>query len=155
MLMLRANLAALILSILASDAAPTRAAAQEAARSLSPEAAVVGYCAAWNSVERAQRDRLLARVWASDGVYSDPNPTLTVGRAALSDTIAALQRRYPGARFRCSAPQTHHAAMRVTWLFLRPDKTEVAHGEDIYELAEDGRIRRVTGFFGAPPVVKR
>ena len=59
-----------------------------------------------------------------------------------------------GARFRCSAPQTHRRAMRVAWIFLRPDKTEVAHGMDFHELAADGRIRRVTGFFGAPPEVK-
>jgi hypothetical protein len=43
--------------------------------------------------------------------------------------------------------------MRVAWIFLRPDKTEVAHGMDFHELAADGRIRRVTGFFGAPPVI--
>jgi hypothetical protein len=115
---------------------------------------VVGYCAAWNTEDRTERDRLLARVWMPDGVYSDPNPTRTVGRAALSDTIAALQHRYPGARFRCSAPQTHHDAMQVTWILLKPDKTEVARGVDFYELAADGRIRRVTGFFGPPPVVK-
>ncbi|HEX7981794.1 MAG TPA: hypothetical protein VF461_24525 [Gemmatimonadaceae bacterium] len=35
-----------------------------------------------------------------------------------------------------------------------PDKTEVARGMDFFELAEDGRIRRVTGFFGAPPAIK-
>jgi hypothetical protein len=134
--------------------ATTSAEAQQAAHSLSPEDAVIGYCAAWNTDDRAERDRLLAKVWAPDGVYSDPNPTRTVGRAALSDTIASLQRRYPGARFRCSAPQTHHDAMRVTWIFLKPDKTEVARGTDFYELAADGRIRRVTGFFGEPPVIK-
>ena len=94
------------------------------------------------------------RVWTPDGVYSDPNPTRTVGRAALSDTIAALQHRYPGARFRCSAPQVHHQAMRTTWIFRKPDGSEIARGTDFFELAEDGRIRRVTGFFGAPPVVK-
>ncbi|HEX5409380.1 MAG TPA: hypothetical protein VFW89_06390 [Gemmatimonadaceae bacterium] len=58
-----------------------------------------------------------------------------------------------GARFRCSAPQTHCRAMRVAWTFLRPDNTEVAHEMDFHELAPDGRIRRVTVFFGAPPVV--
>lgn len=132
-----------------------RAHAQQPSRALTPDSAVVLYCAAWNTDDPAARARLLERVWTPDGVYSDPNPTRTVGRAALSDSIAALRRRYPGARFHCSPPQTHHAAMRVTWLYLRPDKTEVARGEDFYELAPDGRIKRVTGFFGAAPVVKR
>jgi hypothetical protein len=133
----------------------TQAHTQESTRAVSPDSAVILYCAAWNTDDRADRARLLERVWTPDGVYSDPNPTRTVGRAALSDSIAALRRRYPGARFHCSAPQTHHAAMRTTWLYLRPDKTEVARGEDFFELAEDGRIKRVTGFFGAAPVVKR
>jgi hypothetical protein len=128
--------------------------AQHPAHSLTPDSAVVLYCAAWNTDAKLERDRLLARVWTPDGVYSDPNPTRTVGRAALSDTIAALQHRYPGARFRCSAPQVHHSAMRTTWIFRKPDGSEVARGMDFFELAEGGRIRRVTGFFGAPPVVK-
>ena len=150
---LRIHVCAVVLGALASAAVVTSAESQQAARSFSPDTVVVGYCAAWNTVDRAERDRLLARVWAPDGVYSDPNPTLTTGRAALSDTIGALQHRYPGARFRCSAPQTHHSFMRVSWVFLRPDKTEVAHGMDFYELAADGRIRRVVGFFGPPPKV--
>jgi hypothetical protein len=132
----------------------TTAHAQQRAHSLAPDSAVVLYCAAWNTDTKAERDRLLARVWTPDAVYSDPNPTRTVGRAALSDTIAALQHRYPGARFHCSAPQVHHAAMRTTWIFRKPDGSEVANGMDFFELAEDGRIRRVTGFFGAPPVLK-
>jgi hypothetical protein len=110
----------------------------------------------------APREESTLRSWppmhhdpaASDGVFTDSNPTLAVGRAVLSDTIAALQKRYPGARFRCSAPQTHHGFMRTTWIFLRPDKTEVARGEDFFELAGDGRIRRVTGFFGEAPAIK-
>ena len=132
----------------------TSAHAQQPARAPSPDSAVVLYCAAWNSDDVAERTRLLERVWAPDGVYSDPNPTRTVGRVVLSDSIAALRRRYPGARFHCSAPQSHHNMMRTAWLYLRPDKTEVARGEDFFELAADGRIKRVTGFFGAAPVAK-
>jgi hypothetical protein len=150
---LPASLSAVVVSALVSGTA-TRVHAQQSAHSLTPDSAVVLYCAAWNTNAKAERDRLLARVWTSDGVYSDPNPTRTVGRAALSDTIAALQHRYPGARFQCSAPQVHHSAMRTTWIFRKPDGSEIAHGMDFFDLAEDGRIRRVTGFFGAPPVVK-
>ena len=146
---------AIVLGAIAIGAVTTRVAAQQSKPSLSPDSAVVLYCGAWNSVDRAVRDRLLAEVWTPDGEYSDSNPTLTVGRAALSDTIAALQKRYPGARFHCSAPQRHHRFMRTTWIFLRPDKSEVARGEDFFELAADGRIRRVTGFFGPALTVNR
>jgi len=151
---LRLSLSAVALIAFVSSTATTHAQAQRSVHSLGRDSAVVLYCAAWNTDDKAERARLLARVWTPDGVYSDPNPTRTVGRAALSDTIAALQHRYPGARFRCSAPQVHHDAMRTTWIFRKPDGSEIAHGMDFFELAEDGRIRRVTGFFGAPPVVK-
>jgi hypothetical protein len=129
------------------------AAMAEPAKPLTPDSAVSDYCAAWSVADRGARDRLLARVWAADGVYSDPEPTLAKGRAALSDVIANFQRHYPGAHFRCSAPQMHHRAMRVTWILLRPDGSQVTHGVDIYDMARDGRIQRIVGFFGEPPSV--
>ena len=135
---------------LASTAVAMRAAAQSELR-VTPDSAVVAYCAAWNTTDRSARDRLLARVWAADGVYSDPEPTLAAGRASLSDAITEFQRHYPGARFRCGAPQTHHRAMRVSWILLRPDGTQLTQGMDFYDLAPDGLISRVVGFFGAPP----
>jgi hypothetical protein len=122
--------------------------------SLTPAKAVVDHCAAWNTTNRGERDRLLEHVLAPDGVYSDPTPTNAAGPAALSDEIANFQRQNPGARFRCSAPQGHHSALRVSWLLLGPDGKVRTQGMDFYELAQDGRIHRVTGFFGPPPVVE-
>jgi hypothetical protein len=43
--------------------------------------------------------------------------------------------------------------MRVTWLLLEPNGKRPTQGMDFYELAPDGLIRRVTGFFGPPPVL--
>jgi len=135
---------------LASAAVATRAAAKSDLR-VTPEAAVVAYCAAWNTTERSTRDRLLARVWAANGVYMDPEPTLAAGRAALSDAIAKFQHDYPGNRFRCSAPQMDHRSMRVSWVRLGPDGKQLGQGMDFYDLAPDGRISRIVGFFGPPP----
>jgi hypothetical protein len=129
------------------------AAMAEPTKPLTPDSAVTDYCAAWSVADRGARDRLLARVWAADGVYSDPEPTLANGRAALSNVIAKFQRHYPGTHFRCSAPQMHHRAMRVTWILLAPDGSQVTHGVDIYDMARDGRIQRIVGFFGEPPSV--
>jgi len=142
--------------LLAAMAPVTMAAAIKdtgSASRLTPAAAVAGHCAAWNTTDRTKRDILLRRVFARDGVYSDPTPTYVTGRAALSDEIGRFQRQYPGARFRCSAPQIHHRTMRVTWLLLEPNGKKPTQGMDFYELAPDGLIRRVTGFFGPPPVL--
>ena len=127
-----------------------KAAAQPKPR-LTPDAVVVAYCAAWNTTDRRARDRLLARVWAANGVYSDPEPTFVTGRAALSNEIAQFQQDYPGNRFRCSAPQIHHRFMRVSWVRVGPDGKPLGEGMDFYDLAPDGRISQVVGFFGAPP----
>jgi hypothetical protein len=140
-----------IISVLGATAG---AASAGPATPLTPAAAVDGHCAAWNTPDRAERDRLLRRVFASDGVYSDPTPTYVRGRAALSDAIARFQRDYPGARFRCSAPQIHHRSMRVTWVLRRADGTVETEGTDFYELGPDGLIRSVTGFFGPPPALE-
>ena len=137
---------------LAAVATTAMAAGQDKAPT--PEAAVAGHCAAWNTTNRADRERLLARVFARDGVYSDPTPAYVAGRAALSDHIAEFQRQNPGSRFRCSTPQVHHRAMRVSWELLRPDGAIDTAGMDFYELGQDGQIRRITGFFGAPPPVR-
>ncbi|HEX4710904.1 nuclear transport factor 2 family protein, partial [Phenylobacterium sp.] len=106
-------------AVVAAVGALSCAAMAEPAKPLTPDSAVADYCAAWNAPDRETRDRLLARVWAADGIYSDPEPTLAAGRAALSDAIADFHRHYPGARFRCSAPQAHHNVMRVTWSLRR------------------------------------
>ena len=120
---------------------------------LTPAEAVRDHCAAWNTTDRVMRDRLLKRAFAADGVYNDPTPTYVTGRPALSNEIGTFQRQYPGARFRCSAPQAHHGALRVSWLLIGRDGKVVTEGMDFYQLAPDGLIRRVTGFFGPPPRV--
>ncbi|MDB5703886.1 MAG: hypothetical protein JWN66_1002 [Sphingomonas bacterium] len=151
------KMAAILGTILLAAIAPVTMAApvkdRRPATHPTPAAAVAGHCAAWNTTDRANRDILLNRIFARDGVYSDPTPTYVTGRAALSDEIARFQRQYPGARFRCSAPQTHHRAMRVSWLLVGADGREITQGMDFYELAPDGLIHRVTGFFGPPPAL--
>jgi hypothetical protein len=139
---------------LAGTLLASHAQAQSPGPSLTPDAAVVAYCAAWNTVDKTERDRLLEQSWAADGSYGDPESSFVTGRVALGKMIAEFQRGHPGAYFRCSAPQQHHGFMRVTWILFGPDGVERWHGTDFSELAADGRIRRVVGFFGDAPVAK-
>lgn len=105
----------------------------------------------WGTADRAARDRLLERVWAAEGTYSDPAPTHAVGRAALSAVIERLHGQLPGARFRCSGAQAHHDVLRFTWVLLAADGAERLRGMDFGEVDADGRLRRIVGFFGPPP----
>jgi hypothetical protein len=133
-----------------------RAAAADSAPppKLTPAEAVADHCAAWNTTDPAERDRLLRLILTPDGVYNDPAPTYATGPAALSAVIADFHRHNPGARFRCSAPQVHHNAMRVSWLLVGADGKVVTPGMDFYELTKTGQIHRITGFFGPPPAVE-
>ncbi|MBS0331911.1 MAG: nuclear transport factor 2 family protein, partial [Proteobacteria bacterium] len=108
-------------SVLLAGAATAGVREAPPAPALTPAEVVVAHCAAWNTTDRAERDRLLDRVLTPDGVYADPTPTYAAGRAALSAVIADFQRQSPGARFRCGAPQSHHGAVRVSWLLQGAD----------------------------------
>ena len=143
-----------VAAIAALAALPCASVAAPSAPGLTPQAAINDYCAAWSVADRSARERMLARVWAPDAVYSDPGPTYSTGVAGLSGVIADFQRQFPGTHFLCSDPQAHHRFMRVTWILVRSDGAQVTHGEDIYDMAPDGRIQRIVGFFGDAPAIK-
>ena len=138
-----------ILALLTAVATP--AAGQSGTAGAVVDSTIAIYCAAWGTADRTARDRMLERVWAPQGRYSDPTPTEAVGRAALSAVIDGFLRSMPGARFRCSAPQLHHGYLRFTWSVAGADGVQKLHGMDFGELDADGRIRRIVGFFGPAP----
>ena len=45
----------------------------------------------------------------------------------------------------------HHTLLQFTWVRVGPDGRRIRDGIDFGELAADGRISRMTGFFGPPP----
>ena len=62
---------------------------------------------------------------------------------------AALQAQFPGHTFRrTSAIDAHHGFARYEWEMLAPDGRAVLTGLDVAEVADDGTLRRVVGFFG-------
>lgn len=109
------------------------------------------YLAAWNEPDAERRAELIERVWTPDGRLIDP-PMEALGYEGISDMVATLQGQFPGHHFRrASAVDAHHAYARFAWELVGPDGAVVLPGVDVVELADDGRLRRVTGFFGAVP----
>ena len=109
------------------------------------------YLAAWNEPDATRRATLVARAWASDGVLTDP-PLAAEGHAAISAMAATLQAQFPGHRFRRStAIDAHHGYLRVGWELVGPDGGVALSGMDVGEVAPDGRLQRITGFFGPLP----
>jgi SnoaL-like domain len=109
------------------------------------------YLSSYGEPDAARRAELIGRVWAADGRLVDP-PLAAEGHAGISDMAAALQRQFADHRFRrVSAIDGHHDQFRFAWELVGPDGTVAVSGLDVGELADDGRLRRITGFFGDLP----
>ncbi|HEX3785745.1 MAG TPA: nuclear transport factor 2 family protein [Pseudonocardiaceae bacterium] len=109
------------------------------------------YLEAWNETDAARRAELIERVWAPEGKLIDP-PLAAQGHQGISELIATLHTQFPGHRFRrASGIDSHHDQLRVAWELLAPDGQVALAGLDVGELDEQGRLRRITGFFGPIP----
>ena len=109
------------------------------------------YVDAWNERDDGRRRQLLDQAWAESGVYIDPTVNL-VGREALAKHIARVQANRPGARIELtSGVDSHHALLRFHWQLVRPDGATGPVSIDFGELAADGKLTKIIGFFGPPP----
>jgi hypothetical protein len=116
------------------------------------EKLVDSYCAAWSAADLAKRLSLLAEVWEETGIYVDPT-ALCAGRNKLAEHIGKVQQRYPGAQVvRTSALDHHHDLVRFAWKMVLADGISLPEGIDFAELSDDGKLRRIVGFFG--PLVR-
>lgn len=122
----------------------------------SPDEVVLAYIEAWNTPDEQARRDLLDRCWADDGTYTDPISEVQ-GKEALVAHIGRFLSegpygRGPGHRIPVASGVNHHHGMiRFSWALLDPHGASISQGLDFGELAEDGRLRRITGFFGPPP----
>jgi hypothetical protein len=108
------------------------------------------YGAAWQEPDEHARRELLDRCWAADGVYCDPTAVVR-GREALVAHLGDFQERLPGHRLVLSSDvDEHHDWVRFGWQLLSPDGAVVIDGLDVGERDEDGRLRRIVGFFVPP-----
>ena len=108
-------------------------------------ATVEKYIDAWNEADPERRRTLAGEVWTDDGTYLDP-----LMRGDGPDGIAAMigsaQTQFPGHRFELSAgPDAHNDRVRFAWRLVG-DAGQVAAGVDFATVADDGRLRAVTGF---------
>ncbi|HEX5140837.1 MAG TPA: nuclear transport factor 2 family protein [Dehalococcoidia bacterium] len=109
------------------------------------------YFEMWNEDDATRRDSIIARLWTPDGSYTDPLLEAS-GTTALSQMIGAVQDKYPDHRFtRTSGIDVHHTSARYAWELAGPDGSVLVGGVDIADITDDGRLERVTGFFGPIP----
>jgi hypothetical protein len=110
---------------------------------------VDGYIAMWNETDPERRRFIIEQTWTEDGSYVDPQADV-VGADGLDTLVAAVQEQFPGHRFVLAAgPDAHHDRLRFTWQLVGESGDAVATGVDFAVVADDGRLRAVTGFLEA------
>ena len=110
---------------------------------------VIDTCfAALVEVDPARRADLVAAGWTPDATFVDPLFAAT-GHDEIAAIADAVVGGYPGQRFvRTTEVDEHHGIIRYGWALVAADGAVTVTGLDVAELADDGRIRKVTGFFG-------
>jgi hypothetical protein len=109
------------------------------------------YLAMWNETDPGRRAEHIRLAWVEDGRYVDPLLEAE-GHAALGDMVAGVHEQFPGHRFRrTSGIDSHHDRVRFGWELAAPDGAVTVAGVDLGELAPDGRLRAIAGFFGELP----
>ena len=103
------------------------------------------YIAAWNETDADRRRELIAQTWTDDASYLDPLMR-GEGPEGIAAMIGAAQSQFPGHRFELSfGPDAHNGHVRFAWRLVG-DQGAVAAGVDFATVADDGRLRAVTGF---------
>jgi hypothetical protein len=103
------------------------------------------YFAAWTETDETARLAALDATCADDVVYRD-RFGFTSGRADLAGHIAAAQRHLPAQLARDGDARVALGVAIVDWTASKAGAV-AARGTSVIELAPDGRIARVTGFW--------
>ena len=112
------------------------------------------YLEAYGEVDADRRQKLVELAWDPNGRLVDP-PLAAEGHDAISEQAVAVKTHFPGHSFRrTTGIDAHHEFVRFGWELVGPDGAIAIAGYDVGELAEDGRLRRITGFFGDPPALE-
>lgn len=106
------------------------------------------FFALWAETDPARRRAAIEALVLPDVAFRDPYSCLE-GRDDLDAHVAAAQRFMPGVLLerQGDARQCQGTAL-VDWVVRAPDGTVRARGTNVFELAADGRIARVTGLWG-------
>jgi hypothetical protein len=112
---------------------------------------VNGYIAAWNEPDADRRRELVADTFDADATYLDPLMS-GEGTDGIAAMIGRAQQQFPGHRFELSAgPDAHNDRVRFAWTLLSVENgTPAGAGVDFAIVADDGRLREVTGFLEQP-----
>jgi hypothetical protein len=106
------------------------------------------YFEMWRTTDAARRAELVAQAFTEDGRHVDQHADAS-GHADLTEMIAGVHAGFPGFRMaRTSGVDRFGDQLRFAWELNAADGTPIVAGLDVAELGPDGRLQRVTGFWG-------
>jgi hypothetical protein len=106
------------------------------------------YCAAWSEPNSIEREHILKTVWAENATYTDPR-THVGGLKELVEHIGRGLAGRPDAKVvRTTVVDSHHGLVRFGWRVVQADGTMLPEGLDFAEISSEGKLLRITGFFG-------
>jgi uncharacterized protein YndB with AHSA1/START domain len=106
------------------------------------------FFAVWAERDEARRRAGLAAIATEDLAFRDAH-SCTAGLDDLVAHVGASQRFLPGLVLaRQGEARQCQGTVLVGWAAKGPDGAVKARGTNVFELAPDGRIARVTGFWG-------
>jgi len=110
--------------------------------------AVDAFFAAWSEKDEARRRAALAAVATDDVTFADAF-SCTAGIEDLVAHLAAAQFHMPGVVLeRTGDVRQCQGTALADWVAKGPDGVPRGRGTNVFDLAPDGRIRRVVGFWG-------
>ena len=109
------------------------------------------YVAAWDTADAEKRRGLLEKAMTEDALMVYPSLEAR-GREGISTAVSAVHRQVPGLRVvSTSKIEEHHGWLRASWRMINADGSVFGEGQDVAEVASDGRFSRVIGFHDPLP----
>lgn len=116
-----------------------------------PDQAFDTYLAIWIATDDERCRALVEEALTEDIVVLYPSFE-AYGRAAVVTAARRFYQDHPGVQVTLiSGIEHHHSRLRGAWRMQYADGSAMGHGQTILELAEDGRVRRATGFYDPLP----
>lgn len=114
-------------------------------------ALVDAYFEMWQTTDADRRADLVATTFTDDGRHVDQHADAS-GHAGLAEMIAGVHAGFPGFQMaRTSGIDRFGDQLRFAWELDGADGTPIVAGIDVAEVGPDGRLQRVTGFWGDLP----
>jgi hypothetical protein len=110
--------------------------------------------AAWNEYDPVKLRRLVEAALTEDVEFTDPNYQI-VGIDAFIDQVNEFRAEAGKVRLMpTSGVDLHHDRARYSWAVLYPDGTRFEGFDAVALDLDQGKIRRIDGFFGPLPAVQ-